>query len=86
VISVLGADGRGPGAAEAPARFPAVGAHKPAGNEGCADSFSHLVFARRFHREERVQMNLITDALGCGVVWSERTGRLVLPNGRRARR
>ncbi len=24
-------------------------------------------------------MDLITDALGCGVVWSERTGRLVLP-------
>jgi hypothetical protein len=24
-------------------------------------------------------MNLITDALGCGVVWSERTGRLVVP-------
>ena len=75
MVSLLRANGRGPGAARLPAGFLA----DPAGDEGAANPLSNLVSARGFDHEERAQINLVIDALRRGLMWSERTRELMLP-------
>lgn len=56
-----------------------IGVRQAAGCERGTDPASNLRFLRRLNDEERSQMDRFIDALGLGVMWRQRTGRLVLP-------
>lgn len=79
MVGLLGPYGRGPATENLPTRRAAVRAHQPTLVERAADPFANLSLARRFDGEQRAQVDVVVDALRDGVMWSERTRRLVVP-------